>query len=89
MNPRCKVPLMLFVIACWVIAGWKIVQSDPGSGGTEALSQKTKRLLYVAVPGVRNYLEYGGHGILVYDVYIQHNVNGQTIACIEWPFGRP
>lgn len=27
-----------------------------------------KRLLYVAVPGVRNYLEYGGHGVLVFDI---------------------
>lgn len=27
-----------------------------------------KRLLYVAVPGVRNYLEYGGHGLLVFDI---------------------
>jgi hypothetical protein len=27
-----------------------------------------RRLLYVAVPGIRNYLEYGGHGILVYDI---------------------
>ncbi|MEP7321766.1 MAG: hypothetical protein ABI761_07595 [Saprospiraceae bacterium] len=26
------------------------------------------RYLYVAVPGVRNYLEYGGHGLLVYDI---------------------
>lgn len=26
------------------------------------------RLLYVASPGVRNYLQYGGHGILVFDV---------------------
>lgn len=26
------------------------------------------RYLYVAVPGVRDYLEYGGHGILVFDV---------------------
>lgn len=26
------------------------------------------RYLYVAVPGIRNYLEYGGHGILVYDI---------------------
>ncbi len=25
------------------------------------------RRLYVAVPGIRNYLEYGGHGILVFD----------------------
>lgn len=31
----------------------------------EAASQ---RLLYVAAPGVRNYLEYGGHGLLVFDI---------------------
>src|SRR5881397_1032186 len=29
---------------------------------------KVRRLLYVAVPGIRNYLEYGGHGILVFDI---------------------
>jgi hypothetical protein len=27
-----------------------------------------RRLLYVAVPGIRNYLEYGGHGLLVFDI---------------------
>jgi hypothetical protein len=27
-----------------------------------------KRLLYVAAPGVRDYLEYGGHGLLVFDI---------------------
>src|SRR5688500_9246608 len=26
------------------------------------------RLLYVAAPGIRNYLEYGGHGILVFNI---------------------
>jgi DNA-binding beta-propeller fold protein YncE len=31
-------------------------------------SDQVKRYLYVAVPGIRNYLEYGGHGILVYDL---------------------
>ncbi|MEO5683261.1 MAG: hypothetical protein ABIQ88_11510 [Chitinophagaceae bacterium] len=31
-------------------------------------SQQVKRFLYVAEPGIRNYLEYGGHGILVYDI---------------------
>src|SRR5688572_5095466 len=33
---------------------------------------ETKRLLYVATPGIRNYLEYGGHGLLVYDVEAGH-----------------
>ncbi|MBL8191144.1 MAG: hypothetical protein JNK38_24215 [Acidobacteria bacterium] len=26
------------------------------------------RLLYVATPGIRNYLEFGGHGLLVFDI---------------------
>jgi DNA-binding beta-propeller fold protein YncE len=31
-----------------------------------------KHLLYVAVPGIRDYLEYGGHGILVFDIENGH-----------------
>jgi DNA-binding beta-propeller fold protein YncE len=31
-----------------------------------------KRLLYVAVPGIRNLLEYGGAGVLVYDIDAGH-----------------
>jgi DNA-binding beta-propeller fold protein YncE len=30
------------------------------------------RYLYVAVPGIRNYLGYGGHGILVFDMDNRH-----------------
>ena len=30
--------------------------------------QAVKKYLYVVVPGIRDYLEYGGHGILVYDI---------------------
>ena len=33
-----------------------------------------RHLLYVAVPGVRNYLEYGGVGVLVYDVANGHKL---------------
>lgn len=31
-----------------------------------------RRLLYVATPGIRNYLEYGGHGLLVFDIDQEH-----------------
>lgn len=27
-----------------------------------------RRFLYVATPGIRNYLEYGGHGLLIFDI---------------------
>ncbi len=32
----------------------------------DSISQK-KTLLYVATPGIRNYVEYGGVGVLVFD----------------------
>jgi hypothetical protein len=35
---------------------------------TPSDSTRVHRLLYVAEPGIRNYLEYGGHGVLVYDI---------------------
>src|SRR5688500_7971440 len=38
----------------------------PGAAGRE------RRLLYVAVPGIRNYLEWGGAGVLVFDIEAGH-----------------
>jgi hypothetical protein len=31
-------------------------------------ASETARFLYVAEPGIRDYLEYGGHGLLVFDI---------------------
>ncbi|MBI4661385.1 MAG: hypothetical protein HY735_21390 [Verrucomicrobia bacterium] len=44
----------------------------PGLGhsqcqAAEPAKIRERRLLYVAEPGIRNYLEYGGHGLLVFD----------------------
>ncbi|MDB5388691.1 MAG: hypothetical protein JWM11_4337 [Planctomycetaceae bacterium] len=38
------------------------------SAAEDKAATGTRRLLYVAVPGIRNYLEYGGHGLLVFDM---------------------
>jgi hypothetical protein len=38
------------------------------AGAQEAQKERERRLLYVAAPGIRNYLEYGGHGLLVFDI---------------------
>lgn len=35
---------------------------------------KEQRLLYVAVPGIRNYVEWGGVGVLVYDIDQGHRL---------------
>ncbi len=34
----------------------------------DVVSEETQRLLYVVCPGIRNYLEFGGSGILVFDI---------------------
>src|SRR4051794_3681252 len=49
------------LLAMLVLAG--AFASGPRRAGAEE-----RRLLYVAEPGIRNYLEYGGHGVLVYDI---------------------
>jgi DNA-binding beta-propeller fold protein YncE len=51
-----------------------ILPSKPGCGqpGTVPLSEGIRRYLYVAVPGIRDYLGYGGHGILVFDIDQDH-----------------
>jgi hypothetical protein len=37
-------------------------------GSMSASAEEVQHYLYVAEPGIRNYLEYGGHGLLVYDM---------------------
>lgn len=37
-----------------------------------AAGQQQQRYLYVATPGVRDYLGYGGHGVLVFDINNHH-----------------
>lgn len=47
-----------FILLLLSVVGTRAADAPRASG----------RFLYVAVPGVRNYLEYGGHGVLVYDI---------------------
>ena len=42
--------------------------STPARAAEAATTTTDHRLLYVAVPGIRNYLERGGHGVLVFDI---------------------
>ena len=46
---------------------WLVISTSTlaESNGTTA---DRERFLYVASPGVRNYVEWGGHGVLVYDI---------------------
>jgi hypothetical protein len=40
----------------------------PALAGDEPVRGAVERRLYAAEPGIRNYLEYGGHGLLVFDI---------------------
>ncbi|HEY6975656.1 MAG TPA: hypothetical protein VH396_05165, partial [Chitinophagaceae bacterium] len=44
----------------------------PHNHATTVKAADIKRYLYVAVPGIRDYLGYGGHGILVFDIDNNH-----------------
>lgn len=65
MRRQVKIFVVFLGLACLVAMAF--IRSVP-----EAARAKAHRYLYVAVPGVRNYLEYGGHGVLVYDIERGH-----------------
>jgi len=48
-----------------------------------------KRYLYVAVPGIRDYLGYGGHGILVFDMNDHHRFVKRIPMQGLHPNGKP
>jgi DNA-binding beta-propeller fold protein YncE len=58
----------LFLLAVVVVAGVSAASSIADD------SPKDRRFLYVAVPGIRNYLEFGGHGLLVFDIDDGHKL---------------
>jgi hypothetical protein len=54
--------LILLGAAAWTAPGLGVATAD------EPAANAPSRRLYVAEPGIRNYLEYGGHGLLVFDI---------------------
>jgi hypothetical protein len=48
-----------------------------------------KRYLYVAVPGIRDYLGYGGHGLLVFDIDHDHRFVKRIKTAGYHPNGKP
>src|SRR5256885_16064399 len=52
----------LLLVAAMAVVQGRVCRGAGASGGGE------KRFLYVAAPGIRDYLEYGGHGVVVFDI---------------------
>lgn len=65
---RISVALFLLVLLAHGTTA-SLVAQDADSANSRAGSETVSgNFLYVACPGVRNYLEYGGHGLLVFDI---------------------
>ena len=60
---------LLFVIICFTSSRLISSHRYVDAATSHAL---VKRYLYVAVPGIRDYLGYGGHGLLVFDIDNHH-----------------
>lgn len=58
--------ILFLACICLAITSWTSISNL--TSNTLGVPAKPRQYLYVAVPGIRNYLEYGGHGILVYDI---------------------
>src|SRR5947209_6410475 len=66
------------VVAAWIFAVWIFA----AGAGTAVLAEDAQ-MLYVAAPGIRDYFERGGAGILVFDIRHGH----RFVRRIETPAG--
>lgn len=75
---------------CPSIARWLGAALLLGLIAPRGWAEEPKRYLYVAEPGIRNYLEYGGHGLLVFEIDNGHRfVKRIKTAGIDPKTGQP
>ena len=74
MKSTVKLSLAILVLLTLVAWAWMPYGNTLRSKQPDVGVARTGKYLYVAVPGIRNYLEYGGHGILVYDIDAGHKL---------------
>ena len=55
-----------------LLAPSNVAAQNAGVGLSAGIGVPTKRFLYVVTPGIRDYLQYGGAGILVFDMDDNH-----------------
>lgn len=70
---KFKMKILTLILCGLVIlstTAWKPIAEEKSTSEGEA--PPPGRYLYVPVPGIRNYLGYGGHGILVFDMDNDH-----------------
>jgi len=60
-------------VLVWVSAWAALLAPGAWAGGVPE-PERVQHRLYVAAPGIRDYLEYGGHGLLVFDIDAGHRI---------------
>src|SRR5688572_18939470 len=85
MSHRSPFGRLILWIFCLAMLG--TVAPRPSAGADKP--SENRRLLYVAVPGLRNYLEYGGHGLLVFDIDDGHRCLRRIATAGLTPEGKP
>jgi DNA-binding beta-propeller fold protein YncE len=68
-------------------AGQAVTLAGSGDPAPAASAPAAAHLLYVAAPGVRNYVEYGGTGVLVFDAGDGHRFV-KRIPTLDVPAGK-
>lgn len=89
-NPGSPLPLLMPIL---MAVGGPDLQSAHGAdtdadSATEAAG-RTGHFLYVATPGIRDYLGYGGHGLVVFDIDDHHRFVKRISTGGYHPDGRP
>ena len=70
------------LILLLIIGSWRLAEA-------QSPASVEKRYLYVATPGIRDYLGYGGHGILVFDISDNHRFVKRIKTQGHHPDGKP
>lgn len=68
----CRRCVLAVALTALVVPGSLPFQLAAAQSSTALADDDVQRFLYVASPGIRNYLEYGGHGVLVFDIDDDH-----------------
>jgi len=71
MKPQTTVLIFLIFTGIFIFTSAYVPPKHKPGGSTKDAAA-VKKYLYVAVPGIRDYLGYGGHGILVFDIDNNH-----------------
>ena len=87
MKPRTNLLISLLAAICVFTSAHSPLSNKPA--GVVVPAAAVKHYLYVAVPGIRDYLGYGGHGILVFDIDNNHRFVKRIPLKGFHPDGKP